>query len=115
VATELIYGQVFVDGYTGTGEDSGIVQAQLGYATQGSNPTTNPGDFDWSPAAFNVSVDNNDEYATSITPGAAGTYGYAYRFSTDGGLTWEYCDLDGGLTGDFTLAQMGALFVNDSR
>jgi IPT/TIG domain len=114
-ATELIYGRVFVDGYTGTGEDSGIIQAQLGYAPQGQDPSATPGDFTWVAAAFNDSYAANDEYQTSITPDATGTFGFAYRFSTDGGASWTYCDYQPEADDGFQLANMGVLLVNEAN
>jgi hypothetical protein len=43
----------------------------------------------------------------------AGSYAYAYRFSLDDGGSWRYCDLDGsgGMAGDFSADQAGALTV----
>ena len=52
---------------------------------------------------------NNDEYYAQISV-PAGTYGYVYRFSRDGGLSYTYCDLDMANNG-FDPAQEGALTV----
>ena len=110
--TEAIYGRIWVDGVTGSGEDSGLILAQVGYGADGDDPSATPAAFMWTDAAYNVSVANNDEYWTPITVDDAGTYGYAYRFSVDGGTTWAYCDLDG-LDNGFAVAQMGALTVTE--
>ena len=65
-------------------------------------PTANPEwEFGWTwiNASFNVQLGNNDEYQSSFTAPAPGSYRYAYRFSLDGGSSWTYCDstqADGG-------------------
>jgi hypothetical protein len=57
---------------------------------------------------------NNDEHKATLRPAAAGTYRYAFRYSTNAGGTWLYCDLNGNDTtlGGFDPAQQGTLTVN---
>jgi glycosidase len=107
--TEAIYGQVWIDGHTTLpGATEGLV-AQVGYGPDGSTPDGNP-DWSWVDAVFNVDVGNNDEFMGQLLPEAAGTYDYAYRYSTTAGTVWLYADLDG--TGDgYDPAQAGDLTV----
>jgi glycosidase len=110
--TENIYGQVWIDDHTAEpGPTEGLL-AQVGYGPDGSDPDGNP-DWIWVDAAFNVDVGNNDEFMGQLLPEAVGTYDYAYRYSTTGGLAWLYADLDGTGTG-YDPAQAGDLTVNPS-
>ena len=94
-ATETIYGQVWQSGVTeGPGQGAGIT-AELGYGPDGSNPEGNSS-WTWITATHNSAyTNNNDEYMGTITPLAAGTNDYAYRYSRNGGIDWSYCDRDG--------------------
>jgi len=107
VATEPIYGQVYLVGCTeGSGACAGI-SAELGIGQEGADPAT----FTWTPASHNPGVEgNNDEYVASLTPADAGSYDYAFRFSADGGVSWLVCDLDGSDNG-YDAAQAGDLQV----
>jgi len=117
VPTESIYGQIFEAGVTDAyATPAPGILAQLGYGPSGTSPTTSNawrfftattnGGFDFS--------NNNDEYVGTLTVASAGTYGYAYRFSFDGGIHYTYCDLDGAgsnATLTFSSAQTGTLTV----
>src|SRR5262249_52898269 len=89
--TPMVFGQIFESGLTPTGGTNANLRAQLGYGPLGANPEYQSG-WTWLNAAFNVTVGNNDEYQTTFTAPAAGTYGYVYRFSLDKGVSWTYCD-----------------------
>lgn len=69
------------------------LQAQLGFGPAGSNPASDVG-WSWVDAVFNVDVGNNDEFMASLLPDAVGSYDYVYRYSTNGGRTWLYADLN---------------------
>ncbi len=111
--TENIYGQVWIDGHTDLpGPTEGLI-AQVGFGPDGSDPDGNA-DWTWVDATFNVDVGNNDEFMGQLLPEAVGTYDYAYRYSTTGGLMWVYADLDGtgngydpGQAGDLTVLPSG--------
>ena len=107
--TANIYGQVWINGYTGLpGPTEGLI-AQVGYGPDGSLPDGNPA-WLWVQAVFNVDVGNNDEFKGQLLPENLGTYDYAYRYSTTAGMTWLYADLNG--TGDgYDPAQAGSLVV----
>jgi hypothetical protein len=92
--TENVYGQVYVAGVTDAGGSPSEIEAAAGFGPRGTNP--NDPAWTWFTAGFNVRSGNNYEYVTKLYPQSAGTYDYAYRFSTDGGLTWTYGDQDGG-------------------
>jgi glycosidase len=107
--TESIYGQVWIDVHTVLpGPTEGLI-AQIGFGPDGSNPDGS-GDWIWVDAAFNVDIGNNDEFAGQLLPEAVGTYDYAYRYSTTGGFSWLYADLDGTGNG-YDPAQAGSLTV----
>ncbi len=92
--TEDVYGQVWIDGVTSQPGATGGLWAQLGAGPQGSNPDGNAA-WKWIDAAFNVDAGNNDEFKARILPDQLGTFDYVYRYSTDGGLSWLYADLNG--------------------
>lgn len=100
-ATVNFYGWVYVGGVTvGVGKGPGI-DAELGIGPDGSDPETATG-WTWYGSAYNADKDSpfeklaNDEYeATVAVPTVAGSYDFAWRFTTDGGLSWVYADLGG--------------------
>ncbi|HEY3357529.1 MAG TPA: IPT/TIG domain-containing protein [Polyangia bacterium] len=96
-ATETIYGQVYVAGCTEGAAQCAPMKAELGFGLQGVDPSTTPGGYTWVTASYNGAhtADSNDEYMAQLTPANGGSYGYAYRFSTDDGATWKYCDTNG--------------------
>lgn len=98
--TDTVYGQVYIEGVTSQpGPTPGLI-AQLGYGPQDSDPRAwNT----WIDMKFNVDSGNNDEYMGTLQPTDAGMYSYFTRYSTDGGTTWTYGDLDG--IGDGSFAQ----------
>lgn len=111
-ASEYIFGRVYVEDCTVGGERCEGIIGQVGWGDSSLDPTVSPGDFDWSNAVYNDAhtSDDNDEYMVQIIENESGDYGYAYRFSVDGGSSWEYCDLDGSTNG-FATNQMGQLTV----
>lgn len=113
VATEDIFGQVYVMDVTDTvSTPAAGIAADVGYGADGSDPTTV--NFEWTAAATNGGYDfsqANDEYVSTLTVGAAGTYDYAYRFTLDSGLNYYYCDTNGSDDG-YSPANAGALTVN---
>ncbi|MBN2054790.1 hypothetical protein JW905_07700, partial [bacterium] len=109
-ASELIFGQVYIDGITiVAGATSGLV-AHLGFGPDGSDPAVDTG-WTWLPAVFNVDSGNNDEFMGQIYPTAAGVYDMAYRYSYLGG-GFCYGDLDGSGNG-YDPGQAGQLIVTD--
>jgi hypothetical protein len=86
-ATEKIYGRIWIDGVTNQpGATPGLL-AQVGFGAVGSTPDDS---WTWSDMAFNVDVDNNDEYAGNLLPDMLGIYCYTTRYSGDGGASWFY-------------------------
>ncbi len=94
VPTENIYGQVWIDGVTPLPGPTVGLMAQVGFGPDGSYPQGNP-DWSWVDAIFNRDAGNNDEFMGQLLPDEVGSFDYAYRYSTDGGVTWLYADLDG--------------------
>lgn len=107
--TENIYGQVWIDGVTSLPGATPGLTAQAGFGPDGSDPDGNAA-WTWVEAAFNGQAGSNDEFKAALTPESTGAFDYAYRYSTDGGLSWVYADTTG--TGDgYSPADAGALTV----
>ncbi|RME27985.1 MAG: hypothetical protein D6806_03675, partial [Deltaproteobacteria bacterium] len=111
--TELLFGRVYQAGVTEpAGPPSGIT-AQVGYGPQGTDPRATPGwlwfDATWNPSCPDCG--NDDEFMRSVTVEVPGAYSYAYRFSTDGGYAFTYCDLAPGTSDGFSAAALGTLTV----
>ncbi len=110
--TPDVYGQVWIDGVTSQPGPTEGLWAQLGWGADGSDPATDPS-WQWVDAAFNVDAGNNDEFVANLLPDRTGTFDYAYRYSTDGGRSWLYADLDGTGNG-YSPDQAGSLTVHPS-
>jgi len=123
-----VYGWVYQPGVTdAVGRGTGIT-AELGWGDPADDPTVHPGRWTWVTATYNTDKDGlasgdlaNDEYVGTLTAsGVAGSYAYAFRFSTDDGASWTYADLgpnsgcggNGTLDG-FDVADAGLLTVSD--
>ncbi len=94
--SEAIYGRVYVAGVTDRTGRGARVTGQLGVGPVGSDPQSSML-WNWIDASYNVDVDGlspiaNDEYVAQISRPVVGTFRYAYRFSTDAGASWSYCD-----------------------
>lgn len=113
MASEPVYGQLFVEGCTEGRGRCGRVMAQLGYGPDDSLPSA---EWSWVPAEFNRRgpTDANDEYAGALLVPEVGTYGYGYRFSTDEGASWTYCDSDGA-DGEILQASVPQLTIRTRR
>lgn len=84
---EATYAEVWKDGVTNAAGQGAGITAEWGYGATGSDPTT------WSTwAAANYLEDalNNDKYAYEPDGVPVGTYDWVFRFSDDGGTTWDY-------------------------
>ena len=107
--TENIYGQVWIDGVTLHPGQTPTLFAQVGYGPDGSEPLDNPA-WVWSDAVYNTDSGENDEFMGTLLPEAIGTFDYAYRYTTNGGLSWTYADKDGTNNG-YAADQAGSLTV----
>lgn len=91
----IIYGWVFKAGVTNQAGKGAGISAEVGIGPVGSNPFTDK-NWKWWPATYNgdkaglSSATDNDEYQGTVTPPAAGTYHYAFRFNGDG-INYWYC------------------------
>jgi hypothetical protein len=110
--TAAAYGQVWIDGVTEQPGGTPGLRAQLGFGPSGSDPDGGLA-WTWVEAAFNVDAGNNDEFTASMLPETIGAFDYAYRYSTTGGASWVYADLDGTGNG-YAAAQAGQLVVTPS-
>ncbi len=112
VASELVFGQLWIDVVTShPGATAGLV-AELGYGPDGSDPSVNPAAWQWTPAAYNLDVGANDEFMATVTVATPGEYDYCYRYSYFGG-PWVYADLDGTNNG-YSPIQAGTLTVTSA-
>jgi hypothetical protein len=110
--TSTTYGRVYTEGLTeAAGAHPGVV-AQVGFGPVGSDPS-GPG-WQFTGAAYNLQIGNDDEYMAVLVPELAGQYDYAWRFSVDGGQTFGHCDVAGTAQGAYVPAAAGHLGVFDS-
>lgn len=92
VASELVYGRVWLADVTPSTNHDTRIEAELGWGPHGSLPTEPS--WVWTPAAFNLDYTAEDEHMARLTIPVAGTYDYAYRFRYRWS-DWTYGDLDG--------------------
>lgn len=90
----VVYGRVYVNGYTEAAGAHPLVVGQLGFGPANMNPQNQSG-WVWTNASWNIQVGSNDEYRSTFVAPATGNYRYAFRFSADGGQKFTICDLDG--------------------
>lgn len=115
--TGELTGELFVAGVTNAAGQGAGVQAELVWGPRGVAPAS------WSDrvaaaykedaAGLNPNDPANDRYVATLTPAMEGDFGFAYRFSVDGGATWSLCDTDGsdGTEAGFEIAKVGSLDV----
>jgi hypothetical protein len=111
-STGSIYAQAYEAGSTEAAGAATNLQAQIGYGPVNVNPENQSG-WLWFPATFGTNQGNNDEWSTSFTAPATGSYRYTARFSYDG-LQWTYCDVNGAGSNpglNFEANQLGTLTV----
>ncbi len=112
VASDLVFGQLWIDVVTSHPGATPELVAELGYGPDGSDPSADPAGWQWTPAAYNLDVGANDEFMARVTVATPGEYDYCYRYSYFGG-PWRYADLDGTNNG-YSPAQAGALTVTSA-
>jgi glycosidase/fibronectin type 3 domain-containing protein len=112
VPTDTIYGQIYIGGATDVQNTvvAGVL-AQVGYGAINSTPDSTWTWFPMSPNAGHNFSQNNDEYQGTLLPTSAGTFWYTVRWSTDGGVTWRYSQLNPP-GGDYSSGNVGVLTVN---
>ncbi|MBR4985340.1 MAG: hypothetical protein IKY83_06350 [Proteobacteria bacterium] len=90
------YSTVKVAGVTGQGGTHTGLKGQMGYVV--GDPSKTLQDVVWTDAQYNDQyggdqVAEYDEYmSTNVSASASGLFAVFYRFSSDGGSTWTYCD-----------------------
>lgn len=122
-STFTVYGWAYLAGVTEGSGEGGRIDAELGVGPDGSDPETDAG-WTWTAATYHGDADAyypgdraNDEYrADGVAPMVPGAYDYAYRFTTDAGVSWVYADLGGycgfiGTTDGYQPGTAGALTV----
>jgi hypothetical protein len=94
-AGTAVYGRVYEAGLT---PNAGApISAELGVGVESEDPGLA---WRWLPAAFNVTVGNDNEYVATLPDAGVGAR-YAFRFTLDGG-SFCYGDRDGSTTGGFS-------------
>jgi hypothetical protein len=109
-------GRIYDDPITWPAEPDPNVIGQIGYGPAGSNAIAALSSWSFFPAPYLTSEGGIDTYAGPLPlPTRPGTYAYAFRFSIDGGSSFNYCDLDGvgppAVDHPFTTDQQGVLQV----
>lgn len=107
VATDKIYGQVFVSDCSATSKDAACegLKAEIGYGT-GDDVST----FKFETADYEKDVGYNDEFSKALIFDAVGEYKVVYAFSMADGNR-KYCSLNG--SKPFDLADAGTVKVVD--
>ncbi len=87
------------------------VLAQVGVGTAGSDASTVP-DWGWQDATYEgeATATGEDVWRADFHAAYTGSRAVAFRFSTDNGATWLYCDGDGSANGH-QVAEQHALTV----
>ncbi len=81
-ATSDVYGQMLINGLTGTAGPARGIIAEVGYGD-----TALPrADWEWFPMTYNVPVGNNDEFMGVMTPTLGGVFDYSTRYDANGGI-----------------------------
>ncbi len=112
--SNTINARVFVPGVTGfVGQGAGV-RAEAGYGADGSIPDSTT--WTWVSATYTTDLDTSDDrYSATLTGVPVGTWDYAFRFSTDNGITWVYADKEiNGNTDGYSPADAGSMTVNAS-
>ncbi|MCL4264667.1 MAG: PKD domain-containing protein [Anaerolineae bacterium] len=107
--TPNIYGQLWINGYTGGSGPAQGIHAQLGYAISGTSPISTS-QWMWVDMDYDSAQGNNDQYVGNLLPDVVGDFHYITRWSSDGGNSWYISDLGG--PGDNS--DPGLLHVNPS-
>jgi hypothetical protein len=87
------------------------VLAQVGVGTQLTDASTSPA-WGWGPATFEAddAATGEDVWVANFNAAYSGQRAVSFRFSTDNGASWLYCDLDGSANG-YQPAQQHAVEV----
>ena len=112
IPTANVYGQIYIGGSTDAQNTvvAGVL-AEVGYGAVNSTPDATWTWFAMTPNAGHDFSQNNDEYQGTLLPSSIGTFWYTTRWSTDGGLTWRYSQLNPP-GGDYSSGNVGVLTVN---
>jgi hypothetical protein len=101
------YGQVYEPGVTPGAGAGANIEAQFGYHTANTDPSTWS---NWTTAPYFGEVGNNDEYKYTFTPPSSGTFYYTFRYRING-CEWQYGGFNSGFWDGSTNVN-GTLTVN---
>jgi hypothetical protein len=105
-ATVEITARIGLTGVTdGVGRGPGI-RVEVGTGPRTQDPRQS-GTWTWQSTTFNADSDPDDLYVANVTFAQPGTFAYAARASTDGGISWVYCDLAPGAADGFATSSAG--------
>ena len=113
-----VFSHVYLKNCTGKETACNRIKAQVGY---GRKTDSDPANFTWVNADFNADSNTaapginsvNSEYRGYLSPTEPGEYLVAYRYSTDDGQHWIYCDTDSS-TNTYNKDSAGKLTVERS-
>ncbi len=102
---------VLIPGITAQPGAAANVTAQFGVGTEGTDASTATG-WGWTAASFSSddATTGEDVWGASFNAAYSGNRAVAFRYSTDDGTTWTYCDRDGSANG-YQPTQQHALTV----
>ncbi|MBI5527723.1 MAG: hypothetical protein HY897_15440 [Deltaproteobacteria bacterium] len=90
-----VYGQIYIRGTTETHLDRPNFRAALGYTAEPISYPVPYHKITWVPAVYNnqcTTCGNNEEYMADFPTDEAGSFNYVFRFSTNSGASFWYCD-----------------------
>ncbi len=108
----VAHGRVVVPGVTEASGAQANVRAQVGVGSANTDASALTG-WGWKEASFSSDVgsSNEDDFVATFNPAYTGNRAVSFRFSTDNGTTWAYCDLNGSDVGGYQIDQQHALAV----
>jgi hypothetical protein len=116
------FGQARIDGHTDLPGPTPDLISQAGVGPDSSDPRYDP-DWVWVQGEFVDDAGTCDEFKANLPttglpqedpPVPSNIYDYVFRYSTNGGQTWTYADLDGPIPLGSLPPHPGCIAVDDS-
>ncbi len=109
-----VQGRVVLPGVTDRPGPAAALLAQVGVGSLSVNASTDP-NWGWKTATFqsDESFTGGELFAATFAPAYQGNRAVSFRYSTNSGQSWTYCDLDGSQNG-YAQAQQAPLTVGNT-
>ncbi|MGA9520856.1 MAG: IPT/TIG domain-containing protein [Myxococcaceae bacterium] len=109
-----VQGRVVLPGVTDRAGPAAGLLAQVGVGSLGVNASTGP-NWGWKTATYqsDESFTGGELFAAAFAPAYIGNRSVSFRYSTNNGQSWTYCDLDGSQNG-YSQAQQAPLTVGNT-